>query len=184
MATKNRVANVKWQKCRLTGICSTIGSSLAMVPALSQEFVMLTKDWNNSAQKYPHVVPISWMGRREGSEKEETVNKYSNEASRVTHEFGRSCSVWMCNVHVEVDEVKWCENHQWIFNLKASLAHSFFFSSSFLFDSFYRFPQQRKGSIIIGTWSIDSRGEIKERSGDGGQMNKNRLLQEQKAKHQ
>lgn len=64
-----------WKKEKLTGICSTIGSSLAIVPARSHELVMLTSDWNSSAQKYPHVVPINcnlvdgnerneWKGKR------------------------------------------------------------------------------------------------------------------------
>ena len=63
MLSQNR--HFWWLKLLLpTGICSTMGSSLAIVPARSQEFVMLTSDWNNSAQKYPHVIPSNCQPRR------------------------------------------------------------------------------------------------------------------------
>ena len=45
------------EKNELTGICSVIGNSLAIVPARSHEFVILTRDRKSSIQKYPHVVP-------------------------------------------------------------------------------------------------------------------------------
>lgn len=68
---------------RLTGICSTMGSSLAIVPARSQELVMLTNDWNNSAQKYPHVVPINWGDlRKEVKRKERDGKNFSFKAHR------------------------------------------------------------------------------------------------------
>lgn len=63
-----RILWIEWSKRCKTGICSTMGSSLAIVPARSQEFVMLTNDWNNSAQKYPHVVPINCNFGAKGNE--------------------------------------------------------------------------------------------------------------------
>lgn len=41
----------------LTGICSVRGNSLAIVPARSHEFVMVTRDCKSSDQKCPQVVP-------------------------------------------------------------------------------------------------------------------------------
>lgn len=69
----NIVVCSSWKK-KLTGICSTIGSSLAIVPARSHELVMLTSDWNNSAQKYPHVVPIN-CNLADGNERDEWGRK-------------------------------------------------------------------------------------------------------------
>lgn len=53
----------------LTGICSVKGSSFAIVPARSHEFVMVTSDCTSSDQKYPQVVPcfsvfVSWHKTR------------------------------------------------------------------------------------------------------------------------
>jgi hypothetical protein len=45
----------------LTGICSVIGNSLAIVPARSHEFVSVTRERKSSPQKYPHIVPAYYV---------------------------------------------------------------------------------------------------------------------------
>lgn len=41
----------------LTGICSVIGNSFAIVPARSHEFVMVTSALKSSPHKNPQLVP-------------------------------------------------------------------------------------------------------------------------------
>ena len=41
----------------LTGICSVIGNSVAIVPARSHEFVMVTSALKSSPHKNPQLVP-------------------------------------------------------------------------------------------------------------------------------